>query len=40
MHTNNFGTYVRSILTWGLPGLYVLLSLYVLKYILMSIRVY
>lgn len=37
---NNFTAYLKSILTWGLPGLYVIVALFILKYILMNIRIY
>ncbi len=43
MHTNNTHNalnYLKSILTWGLPGLYVLVALYVLTYLLTGIRMY
>lgn len=42
MHANNhnFMAYIKSILTWGLPGFYVILALCVLKIILMNIRMY
>ncbi len=40
-HTeDNFKEYLKSLVVWGLPGLYVAILLYIATWLMSNIRVY